>query len=86
MRAIAGLRGRSVLGRDARGATQWMWPVSLTPIRFALPITALREGAPSAIAMLLALFPSSAICLRVSIAASVHISPVLRYCCASSAW
>src|ERR1700733_13127932 len=28
--------------------------------------------------MLLALFPSSAICLRVSIAASVHISPVLR--------
>jgi hypothetical protein len=52
--------------------------VSLTPIRFALPITALRDGAPSAIAMLLALFPSSAICLRVSIAASVHISPVLR--------
>jgi hypothetical protein len=36
--------------------------------------------------MLLALFPSSAICLRVSIAASVHISHALRYCCGSSTW
>src|SRR5262249_42645586 len=74
VRAIAGRRGRSVTDRGARGAEQWMLPVSLTPIRFALPITALRDGAPSAKAMLLALFPSSAICLRVSIAASVHIS------------
>ena len=74
IRAIAGRRGRSVLGRAARGARQWTWPVSLIPIRFALPITALRDGAPSTAAMVLALFPSSAICLRVSIAASVHIS------------
>ena len=60
MRAIAGRRGRSMLGRAARGAKQWMLPVSLMPIRFALPITALRDGAPSAAAMLLALLPSSA--------------------------
>ena len=74
------------LGRAARGARQWMLPVSLTPIRFALPITALRDGAPSTAAMLLALFPSSAICLRVSIAASVHISHALRCFSVSSTW
>ena len=60
-----GRRGRSVTDRGARGAEQWTWPVSLTPIRFALPITALRDGAPSAAAMALALFPSSANRLRV---------------------
>ena len=86
VRAIAGRRGRTALGRAARGAKQWMLPVSLTPIRFALPITALRDGAPSAAAMVLALFPSSAICLRVSIAASVHISHALRCFCGSSPW
>ena len=73
--AIAGRRGRSALGREARGAKQWMLPVSLTPIRFALPITALREGAPSATAMLLALFLQAPFALEFSIAASVHISP-----------
>ena len=47
-------------------------PLSLTPIRFALPITAFRDGAPSARAMTLALLPSSASLLRTSIASSVH--------------
>ena len=69
-----------------RGGEQWMLPVSLIPIRFALPITALREGAPSAAAMLLALFPSSAICLRVSIAVFGPHVPRLRYFSVSPVW
>jgi hypothetical protein len=47
-------------------------PLSLIPIRFALPITAFRDGAPSARAMTLALLPSNASLLRISIASSVH--------------
>jgi hypothetical protein len=47
-------------------------PLSLIPIRFALPITAFRDGAPSARAMTLALLPSRASLLRTSTASSVH--------------
>ena len=47
-------------------------PLSLIPIRLALPITAFRDAAPSARAMTLALLPSSASLLRTSTASSVH--------------
>ncbi len=46
-------------------------PLSLTPIRFALPMTALREAAPSACAITFALLPSSASLFRTSIDFSV---------------
>ena len=47
-------------------------PLSLIPIRFALPITAFRDVAPSAAAMTLALLPSRASLLRSSTASAVH--------------
>jgi hypothetical protein len=55
------------LGEGARPS-----PLSLIPIRFALPITAFRDGAPSARAMTLALLPSRASLLRTSTASSVQ--------------
>ena len=47
-------------------------PLSLIPIRLALPMTALRDPTPSAAAMPLALFPSRASLLRSSTASAVH--------------
>jgi hypothetical protein len=47
-------------------------PLSLTPIRFAFPMTALREAAPSVCAMTFALLPSIASFFRIAIASSVH--------------
>ncbi len=46
--------------------------MSLIPIRLALPITALRDEAPSAAAMPAALKPSSASLFSLSTASSVH--------------
>src|SRR5271154_5011826 len=66
----AGCR-RARRGRDP-GADNRPSPLSLTPIRFALPITALREAAPSAWAMTFALLPSSASLFNTSIDSSVH--------------
>ncbi len=47
-------------------------PWSVIPIRFALPITALRDSAPSVAAMTLALNPSVASLFRLSTASSVQ--------------
>jgi len=51
-------------GSPPKGAERT--PLSLIPIRLALPMTALRDGAPSAAAIQAALLPSSASFLRVS--------------------
>ena len=63
-------KGISVPSRSRR---PWTWPVSLIPIRFALPITALHSRPVPPVAMLLALFPSSAICLRANRRIGPHI-------------
>jgi hypothetical protein len=47
-------------------------PLSLIPIRLALPMTAFRDPTPSAAEMWLALFPSRASFLRSSTASAVH--------------
>ncbi|HKN26746.1 MAG TPA: hypothetical protein VJY34_02220 [Roseiarcus sp.] len=69
---MAAGRGRSAPPRVLRGAEPPTPPLSLIPTRLALPITAARDGAPSASAIARALLPSSANVLRTSIASSVH--------------
>ena len=77
----AGSRWGSAAGRDGCGGRAGRAgaearppgpPLSLIPMRFALPITALRDSAPSVSAMTLALHPSTASFLRLAIASSVH--------------
>ena len=70
---VAGGSGHSERGPWPMGAPH-VPPFNLIPIRLAFPITALREGAPSAAAIQAALLPSSANFLSVSIACSVHIT------------
>ena len=72
-RGNAARRGRSTPAAPGAECFQLL-PVSLIPIRFALPITELRDGAPIAAAIALALLPSSANCLRASIASAVQMS------------